>query len=75
MKVGQIYCSAKTGIKARIVLIDRRNNLIEIEWFGDNDRSVFSLLEIERFVKNEEILIYDELPAGDPNLLFKENKS
>ena len=77
MKVGQIYCSAKNGNKARILIVDRDSNSIKIEWFEiegkpcSKDTSVFELSGIELFVRDGVIRIYDELPAQNPNTCFR----
>jgi hypothetical protein len=82
MRVGQIYRSAKSGNKARIILIDRENDDIKIEWFESDgelclkDVSTFDLSHIEQLVKEGVIEIYDEMPTENPNFLFKkENNS
>lgn len=80
MRVGQTYRSAKNGNKARIILIDRENDDIKIEWFeldGEpcpRDVSTFDLSHIKQLVKEGAIRIYDEMPTNNPNTLFKRRK-
>jgi len=76
MRVGQIYRSAKSGNKARIILIDEKNDIIEIEWFWvddkpcQKDKCSWPLSYIKGFVKKSNIQIYDELPKNNPNSRF-----
>ena len=78
MKVGQTIRIRVNGAKGHIISID--DHSIEIAWEKDNnaidygERIKYDLPHIEDLVKTGVILIYDELPKKDPNLLFKRKK-
>ena len=80
MRIGQIYRSAKNGNKARITLLDKKNDTVEIEWFWvdggpcPKDKTAWPLSSIEELVKKGDIQIYDDLPNKDPNALFMKEK-
>lgn len=74
MKEGQICVIKSSGSKGQIFLIDNHTVHIRvINWLRLNKGNIvhYNISHFQRLINDGIIRVYDELPAGNPNLLFK----
>ena len=80
IEVGQIIRVRITSTEGRVIIIDKYRNLIDIDWKRSNGGSRYNettrydLPHIESLLKLGTLILLDDLPVKNPNLLFKRRK-